>query len=111
MKDDGVAKEGDFVNNKMEEIDKAASYFVEFLKPAYDKSYEITNESPSLSDVLNDEESAVEYLKIVADNRKRLDASNEELEILKKEFEILKAGFDGFDLKAMDNKIKKHLDK
>ena len=37
---------------------------------------------------------------------KRLDEATDYLEAKKKEFELLKIGFDGFDLKGMDNKIK-----
>lgn len=92
-------------NNKDSKINKAVFYFVNTLKPAYDKCYDlITDFDKNINQKFND---PADLLKYHMEHKKNINEANEFLKNKKEEFEILKVDFNGFDLKEMDNRIKK----
>jgi hypothetical protein len=98
---------------KARAITKAATYYIEVLKPAYDRNYTMMCEQNEANRQLNKNKNnysvgdyAIKILAQITDFRKTLDEAVSDLDAKKALFEPLKAGFDGFDLKEMDNQIK-----
>ncbi len=101
-------------NTPKDKIEKAAAYFITELHPQYDYLFELNSETPiSLPDfnTIPTElhlEISEKFVRLMKEKSNKLDKERKILETKKEKFEILKEGFDGFDLKEMDNIIKKN---
>lgn len=107
---DSNTKDTNVRNFKASSIGKAVSYFVEVLNPAYDNCSKIMSKHDKERDCMSDDLSTPDIALLVVNRmtemRLELDGARDYLEAKQEAFELLKVGFDGFDLKDMDGKIK-----
>jgi hypothetical protein len=98
---------------KISSIGKAVSYFLDILNPAYDKCYKIMSDHDKERDSMSDDFSAVDAALLITNRMTEmlleLNEARDYLKTKQEEFELLKTGFDGFDLKDMDRQIKERI--